>query len=74
MKLPVTVELDLFWKKAVFDWLNDNVNKGDVAFTWPYNTFAFEHEEDATAFLLTFGGKRKYTKVEQMIKDTDETC
>jgi hypothetical protein len=74
MKLPTTVcVVNVPWFNLL-SWLENNVNKGDVAYTWPFNTFTFEHEEDATAFLLTFGGKRKYTTIEQMIRNIDETC
>jgi hypothetical protein len=74
LKLPINVVISNVPWGNLLSWLENNVNKGDVAYTWPVASFAFENDEDAAAFLLVFGGKRKYTTIEQMIRNIDETC
>ena len=47
------------WVKEVFG--------DDYVYIWPRKYFTFNNNEDATAFMLTFGGKRTRTKIEKML-------
>ena len=65
-----TITISLYgWKGSVADWIETNVSNGDIIYQWPYNDFTFVKEEDAIAFMLVFGGKRKKSKIEIMIEN-----
>ena len=40
---------------SIFSWVRDN--KVGAYYTWPYTDIILYTEEDATAFMLKFGGK-----------------
>ena len=40
-------------------WIDNNIKKNTVSYFFPSSNFTFEHEEDALAFVMRFGGKIK---------------
>ena len=49
-------------------WL-DEVMPGRYVWFWPNRYITFEDEEDASIFILKIGGRRSYSKIEEMIKE-----
>jgi hypothetical protein len=72
MNIPITIRLPTRRDSVkVTNWLLHRDLIKDVSYTWQTKELCFEHEEDAIAFMLTFGGSRCYTKVEQMLRDSN---
>ena len=67
--IPFGVGLKDF--KDVIQWLNENMEQRYV-WIWPDRYITFENDDDATMYMLKFGGSRHYSKIEQMIKAEDE--
>lgn len=66
INLPETASLKIFYSDII-PWLKENMEQQYV-WIWPDRYITLENDDDATMFMLKFGGYRTYSRVEQMIK------
>lgn len=52
--------------KDIQEWLKD-LPDGDYAYIWPSFRVTFWYDEDATAFIMKFGGHRNISRTEQIL-------
>lgn len=48
------------------EWLK-NLEVGDYVYLWPSFRVTFWYDEDATAFMVKFGGKKNISKTDQIL-------
>lgn len=68
MPITITFPDDILYS-LLMEWLKRLEDKSYV-YIFPFREVTFFSEEDAIAFMFAFDGKRRITKVEQMIKYT----
>ena len=65
--MPITISFENPGYSIFLDWLR-RLDEHSYVYIWPTMEVTFFNEEDAIAFMFAFDGRRKITKIEQMIK------
>jgi hypothetical protein len=52
--------------RDIQEWLKD-LPDGDYVYLWPSFRVTFWYDEDATAFIIKFGGKKNISRTEQIL-------
>lgn len=69
MNIPIPFKIPGKEIHRVGRWITEMNLFGSVSYDWIKKVITFEHEEDAIAFMLTFGIQRHETIVDRMIKN-----